>query len=408
MAQGAGESPHGRDLRTSAGAHPGESGGHVLDLPPDRTAPGRPAALHGGTPDDLHDVAALAHRVEATMGHVERVLHAAVAERVARAGVVSPVHGDLWADTAAIVGGKLMRPRLTVTAYLGLGGADVDAVAPVAAAQEVLHTAMLVHDDLLDHDEVRRGRPNVAGATRARRAAGGVRGRALDDQVAAAAVLAGDAAIAESFRLITASTAPAATRVELVSMLAAGIETTVAGELLDVTAELLPPADVDPLLVAELKTAAYSFRIPLECGAVLAGARPELRTALALIGTALGLSYQLTDDDLGVFGDPQATGKSVLSDLRAGKRTELLRLGLARADAAGQTVLQRHVGRPDLDEDGAREVRAVLVDSGALDEVRALTRRTAHVARTLATTTLPGPLAGYLAGVVDDLVGRGH
>lgn len=352
--------------------------------------------------------AELAHRVEDVTAAAERLLVEVVEDRVRHGRSLADEHGQLWSDLGSVLGGKLMRPRLTVTAYLGLGGTDADAVAPVAAAQEMLHTAMLVHDDLLDRDEVRRGRPNVAGATRARLAAAGVTGAAQHEQVGAAALLAGDTALAQAFALVARAAVPPHVVGELVRLLASGVDTTVAGELLDVRGEVQALSAVDTLLVAELKTAAYSFRVPLESGAVTAGASPEHRTALALVGTALGLAYQLTDDDLGVFGDPAATGKSVLSDLRSGKRTELLRLTWARADAAGQAVLGAHVGRPDLDEAGAARVRDVMRDCGALEEVRSLTRRTADMARTLATTTLPDPLAGYLAGVVDDLVARGH
>jgi geranylgeranyl diphosphate synthase type I len=109
-----------------------------------------------------------------------------------------------------------------------------------------------------------------------------------------------------------------------------------------------------------------------------------------------------------VFGDPEVTGKSVLSDVREGKRTELLRRAYALADAPGRVVLDAHVGRPDLDGAGAAAVREVMVSSGALDDVRELTRRTGLRARELALGGLPEPLGGYLVGVVDDLVGRGH
>ncbi|MFS0705538.1 polyprenyl synthetase family protein [Cellulomonas sp. 179-A 9B4 NHS] len=370
---------------------------------------GTPTGAATGGPVPASDArVALAHEVERVTAAAERLLVEVVDDRVRHGRALAAEHGYLWSDLAAVLGGKLMRPRLTVSAYLGLGGADVDAVAPVAAAQEMLHTAMLVHDDLLDRDEVRRGRPNVAGATRARLAAAGVTGAAQHDQVGAAALLAGDTALAQAFALVARASVPVHVVGELVRLLASGVDTTVAGELLDVRGEVQALTDVDTLLVAELKTAAYSFRVPLESGAVVAGASREHRTALALVGTALGLAYQLTDDDLGVFGDPAATGKSVLSDLRSGKRTELLRLTWARADAAGRAVLAAHVGRPDLDEAGAARVRDVMQDCGALDEARSLTRRTADMARTLATTTLPEPLAGYLAGVVDDLVARGH
>ena len=354
------------------------------------------------------DAADLAQAVEGAMAVTSEVLRDFLAARVRATQGRSDVAARLWTDLAGVVGGKLMRPRLAVAAYLGLGGRDPGAVAPVAAAIEVLHTAMLVHDDLLDHDEVRRGRPNVAGATRARLSAQGLDDRSLADQVLAAGVLAGDLAIASAFSLVAAAPADPATLLRVVGLLGEGIETTVVGELLDVAASLSAPRDVDALAVAELKTAAYSGALPLVVGAVLAGADEERTTQLRAVGSALGVAFQLTDDELGVFGDPAVTGKSVLSDLREGKRTELLRRAYALAGPAGCAVLDAQVGRADLDEDGAAAVREVMVSSGALDEVRELTRQTGLRARELALGGLPEPLGGYLVGVVDDLVGRGH
>lgn len=352
--------------------------------------------------------ALLAQGVEDAMTRTARVLADFVDERVRLAGGRSQVAARLWTDLAAVVGGKLMRPRLAVAAYLGLGGDDPAAVAPVAAAVEVLHTAMLVHDDLLDHDELRRGRPNVAGATRARLDGRGLDGRAIEDQVLAAGLLAGDLAIAAAFSLVAGAPTGSGTKVRIIERLAEGIETTVVGELLDMAAALDRPRDVDALAVAELKTAAYSGSLPLVVGGILAGADDETVASLAAVGSALGVAFQLRDDELGVFGDPQLTGKSVLSDLREGKRTELLRRTYALADEAGCAVLDRYVGRADLDGAGAERVRTVMRDSGALDSVRDLTRRTAWHARELAVGALPEPLGGYLVGVVDDLVGRGR
>lgn len=362
------------------------------DLAPD--VPGAPATA-----------ATLAHGVEDVTTAASRVLRDLVREQRRRAVGYDAACADLWQDVDAVVGGKLLRPRLVAAAYLGLGGTDVTAAAHVAAAHELLHTAMVVHDDLLDHDEVRRGRPNVAGRTRARLHHDGVAAAAVDEQVRASALLAGDAALAQAFGLLAAGAVPSAVVGDLVRMLADGVATTVSGELLDVRGALAAPSDVDALLVAELKTAVYSFRVPLESGAVLAGAPGDVRAVLAGVGTALGVAYQLADDELGTLGDPRLTGKSVLSDLREGKRTELLRVAWRRADAQQTALLATHVGRADLDETGARAVVEVLHATGAVADVRALARRAADVARTLATH-LPEPLATYLAGVVDDLAGR--
>ncbi|GHS87481.1 geranylgeranyl pyrophosphate synthase [Actinomycetota bacterium] len=350
-------------------------------------------------------VTALGRGVDEAQARTRDLLTAYLAEREATAGVLAPAYAALWASLAGQVGGRMMRPRLTAAAYLGLGGHDLRALAPVAAAQEVLHTAMLVHDDLLDHDESRRGRPNVAGAARVRLTSAGLVGQAVEDQVLAAGVLGGDLALAAAFELLAAAPVHASVRVDLVRLLARGIGVTVAGELLDMAGELLGPAEVDALRIAELKTAVYSCCGPLTAGAVLAGAPAELLTGLGRYGAALGIAFQLLDDELGVFGDEAVTGKSVLSDLREGKRTELLRLTYRHTDAAGRRVLDANVGRRDLDLAGADAVRAVMVDSSGLSRVREVRARTVATARDHATTALPSPLADYLVCLVDELAG---
>ncbi len=336
------------------------------------------------------------------------VLDRFVADRQAVGARLDPGFGSFWGHLGDQVGGKLLRPRLTLAAYLGLGGDDVVGAAHVAAAQELLHTAMVVHDDLLDHDEVRRGRPNLAGTYRSRLATDGVVGGLAEDHVLAAGVLGGDLALVAAFGLVAGAPIAADLRIAVVDLLAQGVSTTVAGELLDVASGLRAPGQVDTLLVAELKTAAYTCTVPLQSGAVLARAPERTLTELARFGTALGTAFQLVDDELGVFGDPGRTGKSVLSDLRAGKRTELLRLAYLRADAAGRATLDAHVGRPDLDEGSAALVREVMTACGARAELREVAARAAATAQGIAREHLPTELADHLCALVDEMAGRWH
>ena len=121
---------------------------------------------------------------------------------------------------------------------------------------------------------------------------------------------------------------------------------------------------------------------------------PRWSRHLERLGASLGLSFQLVDDDLGVFGDPEVTGKSVLSDLRAGKRTELLRLGFHQANDAQREVLRASVGNPDLDEDGAERVRHVLIESGARDRALKVARQHARSARRIAMERISGAAVG--------------
>jgi geranylgeranyl diphosphate synthase type I len=372
-----------------------------------RTAPPR-AVTDVPTAADPRSADGLAAAVDAGLDRTVRVLRQYLDEQRTGGESLHPAFGSLWSALTEQVGGKLLRPRLTLAAYLGLGGDAVDGAAHVAAAQELVHTAMVVHDDLIDHDEVRRGRPNLAGTYRARLAGDGVVGPVAEEQVLAAGLLGGDLALVAAFGVVARAPLPAEARVRVVDLLVRGVTTTVGGELLDVAAGLRAAADVDAVLIAELKTAAYTCAVPLRAGALLAGADDRTVAALDRFGTALGTAFQLVDDDLGVFGDPDRTGKSVLSDLRAGKRTELLRLTYLRTDSAGRGVLDAAVGRHDLDDAGAADVREVMTACGARGELARVAGRAAEAARQEALEGLPADLATYLCALVDDLAGRQH
>jgi geranylgeranyl diphosphate synthase type II len=353
------------------------------------------------TTDALQDF--VSSRLDAVQATLEDHVISAVAE-LPHAG---SHYRNLWQTLGnQFGGGKNMRPSLTLAAYAGLGGEDDNAILPVAAAMEMLHIAMLVHDDVLDHDEVRRGRLNVAGTRRAELANSRLSPSQVDDHVMAAALLGGDLALASAYDLISRAPLPAHHRLACLDLITRAIRTTVAGELLDMYGDLIDPADASSLLVAELKTATYSCVVPLRAGAQLAGADPTMVTHMERLGASLGLSFQLVDDDLGVFGDPAVTGKSVLSDLRAGKRTELLRLGFHTADDAGRAILRASVGNPELDEEGAAAVRQILVECGARDRALKVARQHARIARRIASERISAPLSGYLIGLIDSLEER--
>lgn len=333
-----------------------------------------------------------------------------LADHVDRAATDLPQGGHDYAQLWRSVGtqtqhGKYVRPALTLAAYWGLGGDD-DAVVPVAAAMEMLHTAMLIHDDILDHDEVRRGVLNVAGTRRGELEGTPLLPDQVESQVLAAALLGGDLALSSAYDLISRTSLPAHHRIACLDLVTRAVRATIAGELLDMYADLMPPGDVESLHVAELKTATYSFVVPLLAGAQLAGADPTMVTHLERIGLALGLSFQLIDDDLGVFGDPDETGKSVLSDLRAGKRTQLIKEAYSTATAAQRADLDTWIGNPRLDIDAAAGVRAILEDTGARARVQSTARRYARQAERIALERVPSPLSGYLVDMVERLSGR--
>jgi len=245
----------------------------------------------------------------------------------------------------ALRGGKRMRPVLLAAAYEGCGGpGSVEAVLAACVALELLQTYLLVHDDWMDGDEVRRGGPSVPAMMRAR-----FDGRHAD----AASVLAGDLAAAWARQALLDLDLPPSRVLMAARELGRVEEEVVQGQLLDVGDAAAELAGVEA--VHALKTASYTARGPVLMGARLAGADEAQVSGLAAFAVPLGVAFQLRDDVLGTFGDAGAMGKPSGSDLRAGKRTSLV--VEAMRDTAARRLLDRVLGHRDADAD---EVRAAI------------------------------------------------
>lgn len=311
---------------------------------------------------------------------------------------------ELWRVLRkASMGGKRFRPRMVLTAYAGMGGTDAHAGAHVAAAYELLHTALVVHDDVIDRDWSRRGQPNVAGSFRDTGTTGGLPLPTAEHRGMSAAVIAGDLALAGAPRFIEAAGVDGTRRERLLELLDEAVFASAAGEMTDVDLALGVMPTVDEVLAMErAKTSVYSFEAPLQSGAVLAGADEEIVTALGAFGREIGIAYQIVDDLLGVFGDETMTGKTVLGDLREGKRTMLIAYA-ATTDCWPD--LEPYLGDPDLTEARADEVRATLVSCGARSAAEA--RVADHTALARAELArLPYDLADRLEALVTELVER--
>lgn len=331
------------------------------------------------------------------------------AERIFAASSYDPSYRRLWESARdAAEGGKRIRPRFVLTAYRGLGGTDQTAACMAAVAYELLHTAFLLHDDVIDGDTVRRGRPNVTGAFWAEAVARGAdsgRGRRWGE---AGAILAGDLLLHAASSTLARVQVDEWTRERLLEILDHSVFVTAAGELADVAlAERLgpdAPALEDVLAMTEHKTAAYSVSGPLMTGALLAGAGEDVLVQLAEYGRLVGIAFQLGDDLLGVFGSEDVTGKSILSDLRHGKETSLI--AYARGTAHWREVAPS-LGRHDLDQHQAGRLAAVLEECGARRFVeRLLAQQVERAIALLDTPSIPPSLSQPLTDVARSCIGR--
>jgi len=268
-----------------------------------------------------------------------------------------------------VSGGKRMRPVFCVWGCLGAGGEDSEALLVAASSLELFQACAILHDDVMDASDTRRGKPSAHRAFAALHRESGWYGDA-DAFGAGAAILLGDLALAWSDEMLTASGLATPAALAVFSDMRADV---VGGQYLDLLEQVRGASSVaSALRVAHWKAAKYTVERPLHLGAALAGAEPAVYAAYSAYGLPLGEAFQLRDDVLGVFGDPAVTGKPAGDDLREGKRTALVAMALEQATPAQQDLVRRHLGDPHLDGGGVAALREVLVETGAVARVEDL------------------------------------
>ncbi|WP_376771735.1 polyprenyl synthetase family protein [Actinokineospora xionganensis] len=355
----------------------------------------------------------------AVADHVERALADYLATRHAGMAEMAPSFGSAVASLAEFVlgGGKRLRPTFAWWAWRGTGGsgsgAQADAVLRAVSALELIQACALVHDDLMDASAMRRGKPTVHVSFAARHRERGWLGES-DRFGAAAAILLGDLALAWADDMFAGSGVDPRRQADGQVPWRAMRAEMLAGQYLDVLTQAKGDESAEAALsVARMKTAAYTVERPLHLGAALGGAPEPTVAALRSFGADIGLAFQLRDDLLGMFGDTDVTGKPAGDDLREGKRTLLMSVGMANADAAGRTadaaLLRAALGDGDLTSATVERAREVLTDLGAVAELdRRIDELTANALGTLAAADLDAPAAKVLSDLAVAATRRAH
>jgi geranylgeranyl diphosphate synthase type I len=361
--------------------------------------PAQPVSIAPAAPPTLGRVTASAPLGSPLDAEDLRVrVHKALEEFLsAQALVLDAVSHDLAplmeALTDLLAGGKRLRPAFCYWGWRAAGGPDTTGIVGVAASLELFQAAALIHDDVMDGSDTRRGMPAAH-----RRFAALHRGNGwLGSPEAfgqAGAILGGDLCLSwcdEMYAGADLATEQLARgrsvfdrmRTELMS-----------GQYLDMLEQVMASTSVERARHVNLhKSAKYTVEQPLLLGATMAGAEPELLRTLSAYGVALGEAFQLRDDVLGTFGDPGETGKPAGDDLREGKRTVLMALTAERASPADAALVRRGLGDRHLDEQGVGRLREVIVSTGALDEVERLIATLCTDARTALAAADLGPPA---------------
>lgn len=290
-----------------------------------------------------------------------------------------------------LCGGKRVRPAFCVWSYIAAAGRPDDAelgpLLAAAASLDLLHVSALVHDDVMDSSDLRRGRPAAHRQFEALHAnAAWIGNSAAFGR--AGAILLGDLLVMWSAQLLHSAGLEQSALERALPIVEAMRTEVTCGQFLDIVAQSHPLRRTAPAMgagkpafelaldeanrVVEYKSARYTVQRPAQMGAALGNGDDQLFYALGAFGSPLGRAFQFRDDLLGAFGDPQLTGKPAGDDLREGKRTVLIAHAFAHADPAGQQVLLRRLGDPELDADGIHELQDVIISSGARTAVEAM------------------------------------
>lgn len=302
---------------------------------------------------------------------VQSVIEVFLDEQATRLAPLGPDAERLLTEArTALSGGKRFRAAFCWWGYRAVRPdvPDQDALARACAALEILHASALVHDDFMDSSDTRRGRPATHRTFEHEHRSAGWTGDP-EQFGAAAAILLGDLLLSWADELLRHCGLPLADVSPALDVLDQCRSEVIAGQFLDVSVQARGRADVDTAMtVLRYKSAKYSIERPLHVGAALGGADTEMMAELSAFGLPLGEAFQLRDDLLGVYGDPEVTGKPAGDDLIEGKRTVLIALALDGASAQDAAILDAALGSR-LSPAQVEQLQAIINNSGATAQV---------------------------------------
>ena len=310
-------------------------------------------------------------------------IEAFLAERRAAVPEAAPLVDEIGRVVG--LGGKRLRPAFCYWGFRAAGGQHSAGIVRVGSALELLHTFALVHDDIMDEADTRRGEPST---------------HMLHD--AHFALLAGDLALVLADSAFSSAPCAAPGKEQASATYSRMKQEVIAGQFLDYrVAETGDISEEVARRIAVLKSGLYSVVEPLTIGAQLGGADPGLVEGLRRFGEPLGEAFQLRDDLLGLFGDKAAVGKPVGSDVSEGKMTLLYVWTVAQLDGADRERFVRRWGANDLTPSEIEELTAAVSRSGAQSRVEALL---SNLTEQAAVALAELPVAPDARSALEDLV----
>lgn len=261
---------------------------------------------------------------------------------------------------------KRLRSAFIYYIYKLLGGKDEAAILNASTSIEFVHTALLMHDDFMDKDEIRRGQPTTHIYFKNFFEQKNFKGDAAHFGYSMALDI-GDIILTLGYRMISDANFEDRLKIKAMHEILNGIIKTGYGQAYDAYLESRPDFTEENIINLHFgKTSIYTYQTPILLGAILAGASDTDIDILTKYAKPGGIAFQLQDDILGLFGDEEKTGKSSFADLRQGKKTLLILKALEKADPTQKKIIESYWGNPDITAQNAEEVRKVVIDTGSL------------------------------------------
>jgi len=266
------------------------------------------------------------------------------------------------------VNGKLLRGCLLQFSHDAFGGTNKKAAKTAAACLELLHAALLIHDDVMDGDAMRRGNPAMH---RQYEDLSSLKPPASKHFGESMAICVADAAIFKALGSLGSITATTEHKTKIIDLFSRVLETVCYGQMLDIElgqSEQVPDESVI-MMVMEQKTAVYSLSLPLVTGAILANQPTSVIGQLEKLGKIIGTIFQIRDDELGIFGDPSTTGKPVGSDIKEGKKTLLYHYLFHNCTAIQKKRLKHIFGNQKASDADIKYVRSLMIELGLPERI---------------------------------------
>lgn len=335
-----------------------------------------------------------------------------LAQKTKSAKKISPHTGEIMDHVTELTlrGGKRVRAALLYNSYLAHGGRDRKMALQAAMSMEMAETYLLIHDDIMDNGCLRRGGPTIHEIYRHRadeRYHDRVNARSFGVSIA---LCAGNIASALSYEIIANLKCNEADKNRALKLLGEVYVLENYGQSLDMICQVRDNiSQIDVIQVHKLKTVPYTFAGPVKIGAILAGASQKELDKLENYTVPLGTAFQIQDDILGMFGTVEKIGKQVTSDLKEGKKTLLILDALEIALEEQKNIINRNLGNSKITDQDLKDVKKVLVDTGALEKSQQLAKKLARQGRdALAKLDVAGEGRDFLVDVAEYIITRGY